>query len=136
MRNCWVEGSGYLMKKECIEKLGLLENGRSFPSYCIQLAKKGYVNGWYYPFLYQNHFDDPRSEFSQLKSDSDMQHWAPLSALANGVVTIQQWSDQLKRSAALLQLAPYDVKYHTGWRAYVKRGKTRLNKLVGKKAAW
>lgn len=135
MRNCWVEGSGYLMKRACVKALGPLKAGQSFPNYCIEVAKLGYINGWYYPFLYQNHFDDPRSEYSQLKADSDIETWAPLSAIRNGVKTVKDWQDQLQRSALLLQRVPYDPKYHSGWRAKLAKVQGRLNKLVGKKKA-
>jgi glycosyltransferase involved in cell wall biosynthesis len=136
MRNCWVEGSGYLMKRECVEKLGPLKAGQSFPNYCIELAKLGYINGWYYPFLYQNHFDDPRSEYSQLRSDADIEKWAPLSAIKNGVKTVDDWQNQLQRSAFLLQRAPYDPKHYSGWRARLAKVRGRLYKLMGKKADW
>lgn len=136
MRNCWIEGSGYLMKRECFNKQGPLQEGQSFPAYCLALARKGYINGWYYPFLYQDHFDDPRSPFSQLKSDADMQKWSPLSALKNGVTTVDQWQAQLQRSALLLQKAPYDIKYYSGWRNFAKKVKNRVNRMLGRKGLW
>lgn len=136
MRNCWVEGSGYLMKRKCVEQLGELKSGQSFPAYCIELAKKGYINGWYYPFLFQDHFDDPRSSYSQLKSDSDMQHWAPLSALKNGVNTIEDWKNQLRRSAHLLQKCPYNVKYYSGWRQSINKITKHIKMIFGKRSQW
>ena len=136
MRNCWVEGSGYLMKRQCIEEQGILQDKQSFPAYCIALAKRGYINGWYYPFLYQDHFDDPRSPHSQLKSDEDMQSWAPLSALRNGVTTVADWKAQLKRSSLIVQTAPYDVKYYSGWREIRDKIKNRLRRAMGNKAQW
>jgi glycosyltransferase involved in cell wall biosynthesis len=136
MRNCWVEGSGYLMKRECYNKMGSIKDGQSFPNYCVRLAQQGYINGWYYPFLYQEHYDDPRSEHSLLKCDADMREWAPLSAINNGVVTVQAWGDQLKRSAALLQRVSYDVKYYTGWRKKLKGIKSRVKRMAGIKKQW
>ncbi len=59
LQNCWIEGSGYLMKRECLVENGLLKENGNFTDYCIQLARKGRINGWYYPFLYQEHLDDP-----------------------------------------------------------------------------
>ena len=55
LRNCWVEGSGYLMKREVVERIGLIRDHESFTSYCIRAAAAGFINGWYYPFLYQEH---------------------------------------------------------------------------------
>src|SRR5687768_244136 len=61
MRNCWIEGSGYLMKRACVQKHGLLAADQSFTQYGMALARAGWVHGWYFPFLYQEHMDDPRS---------------------------------------------------------------------------
>src|SRR5690606_32174319 len=68
MVNMWVEGSGYLMKRACVEKLGLLYGERGFSDYCIRVGRSGWVNGWMYPFLYQEHMDDPRAEHSALRT--------------------------------------------------------------------
>jgi len=130
MRNCWVGGSGYLMKRECYSKLGSLKGKQTFTGYCIQLAKRGYIIGWYYPFIYQEHLDDPRCPDSLLKNDNDMQKWAPLSAINNGVTTIEAWQVQLKRSAQYLQKASYNPKYYLGWYALFKKGRMKLKKCV------
>jgi hypothetical protein len=78
----------------------------------LKICLKGYVNGWYYPFIYQKHLDDPRHKESLLKSNEDIQKWAPLSAINNGVKTLKDWENQLSRSAFNLQQASIDpVKY-------------------------
>lgn len=116
MQNCWVGGSGYMMRKECVNTAGALSISDSFTRFCIRLARKGFVNGWYYPFLYQEHFDDPRSKHSRIKTDADISLYAPLSAIRNGVTTVHGWQTRLKNSARLVQKAPYDPKYYSGWR--------------------
>ena len=63
LRNCWVEGSGFLMKRECVVSNGLLPGAMGFPTYRIHLAAAGWINGWYYPFVHQEHMDDPRSSY-------------------------------------------------------------------------
>jgi len=112
MRNAWVGGSGYMMKHECVNGSGLLRNNESFTHYCLRLAHKRWIIGWYYPLLYQDHLDDPRSQFTQLKTDNDMKKWAPLSAQRNGVTTISEWQAQLQRSAELLQESSFNPKQH------------------------
>ncbi len=121
MRNCWLGGSGYLMKRQCVDELGALRASENFTRYCIRLAKEGWIHGWYYPFLYQEHLDDPRSEHSLITTDGDIQKSAPLSAVNNGVTTVADWQAQLQRSAKLLQRAPFDPKYYSGWRRQLKR---------------
>lgn len=136
MRNCWLGGSGYVMKRRCFEKMGPLNSEQTFTDYCIQLALSGYIHGWYYPFLYQKHLDDPRCPESLLKCDADMQKWAPLSAINNGVVTIEAWQAQLKRSALYLQQVPYDPAYHTGWGRLFKRLRGNIKRLLGIEQHW
>lgn len=136
MRNCWVGGSGYILKRECFDLLGPLKKEQSFTQYCIEIAKKKYIIGWYYPFLYQEHLDDPRSPHSLLKNNEDMQKWAPLSAKKNGVSTLNDWQKQLKRSAKFIQSAPYHPKYFCGWRKFIKRCKGKILRLFGIKKQW
>lgn len=121
MQNCWVEGSGYLMKRQCVDVLGFLKKKNTFTTYCNKLAYKGYINGWYYPFLYQEHFDDPRSNHTLLRSDADLKKFLPLSAKNFGVESIQQWLNFLKNDAYLCQCASINPKNYIGWRPKLRR---------------
>ncbi|MGE3164617.1 MAG: glycosyltransferase [Planctomycetota bacterium] len=132
MRNCWVEGSGYLMKRACLERCGPLGPKETFTSYCVRVAQHGWINGWIFPFIYQEHMDDPRTPHTMLKSDADLERWLPLSARANGVTTVAEWQEQLRNSARRLQHAPVDPKYYTGWRRARKALQKRILKLLGR----
>lgn len=134
LRNCWIGGSGYLLKKKCINEIGPLEY--NFTHFCISAAIKGYINGWYYPFLFQEHLDDPRSPNTRLKTDDDVKKWAPLSAINNGCSTIESWKNLLEKDALYLQKAPFDPKYYSGWRSLLKRASKRLKNTIGKKQQW
>ena len=136
MMNCWVGGSGYLMKRACVAAAGLLKRNQSFTNYCIKLAIRGWINGWYYPFLYQDHLDDPRSPHSLLRTDEDMHHWAPLSAINNGVRTVAEWQAQLRRSARLLQWASADPLHYSGWRRQVQRVWAVARRAGGVRRQW
>jgi GT2 family glycosyltransferase len=126
LRNCWVEGSGFLMKRACVERAGTLRAGESFTQYCIRVAAAGWINGWYYPFLAQEHMDDPRAEHSLLRSDDDLAEHLPLSAKNRGVTSLAQWVDQLRASARTVQAAPFDPRQYVGARKRVRRLLTRL----------
>ncbi len=136
MQNFWVEGSGFLMKRQCVRQGGKLQDGQSFPSYCTALAKNGWINGWYYPFLFQEHMDDPRSEHSLLKTDKDLKQYLPLSAQMNGVETLEAWQAQLRRSARRVQEASIDPADYRGWRALRSKVRRRVRKLLGVKSKW
>src|SRR5437762_9235973 len=42
LQNNWIEGSGYLMKRECLDSVGLLDRDESFPQHCGRLAGAGW----------------------------------------------------------------------------------------------
>lgn len=128
--NLWVEGSGYLMKRECVDRFGPLATGQSFTDYCIRIGRAGWINGWMYPFLYQEHMDDPRAEHSGLKTDEDLHKYLPLSAKRNGVKSVAQWQAQLERSARIVQEAPIDPRYWSPARQKMRSIAKRLRRAV------
>ena len=136
MLNLWVQGSGYLMSRAVIDNIGLLGAEESFTGYCIRAARSGAVNGFYYPFVAEDHMDDPRSEHSLIRTDADLAERMPLSAKANGVATVEQWTDQLKQSAVVLQSASLDPREYAGWRAKRRSIRRKAARLVGRPARW
>jgi GT2 family glycosyltransferase len=136
LQNLWIEGSGYLMKRACLERNGLLRDGESFTRYCIRLAKAGFVHGWYYPFIRQEHMDDPRAPSSLLRSDADLQRYLPLSAMNNGVTTLEEWQAQLRRSARLMQEASINLREHGWLRGRLRSVQRRLRAFAGVKSQW
>ncbi len=128
LRNCWIEGSGYLMKRKVVDEIGGLRPKETFTTWCIRAAAKGYVIGWYYPFLYQEHMDDPRAEHTGIKTDEDLRRLLPLSAEQYGVRTREEWVRKLRGTAQRLQeysLDPYDF---IGLRSRLKR---KLYNMLG-----
>lgn len=136
LRNLWVQGSGFLMKRACVEQLGPMTDKLSFPKYCIELSALGWINGWPLPFIREEHMDDPRSPHTRFRTDADLMARPPLTARMNGVTTVEGWEEQLRRSARNAQTATLDVRHYRGWRskrtAILRRGK----RLVGIKRQW
>ncbi len=132
LRNLWVEGSGYLMKRACYEQLGPLRPKLSFTDYCIHLADRGWVNGWYFPFLRQEHMDDPRSTHSLLRTDEDFTRNMPISARKAGTRTLIEWQSQLRQSARVAQTASLDPKMYLGWRKLARRTRAKIKRLFGR----
>lgn len=130
LRNCWIEGSGYVMKRDCIREAGVIRPDESFTAYGIRLASHGWIHGWPMPFLYQDHMDDPRSEHSMLRSNEDLARWLPLSAKLNGVSSLAEWQSQLRASAKHALASPLDPFYYLGWRAKLRRVRLRAETLI------
>ncbi len=126
LRNFWVQGSGYLLRRECIDRHGLLPEGTSFPAYCQMLALAGWTNGWLYPFVREDHMDDPRSPNSALRTDADLMAELPLSAKRTGVTTLAAWAAQQQNSARVVQMASIDPRDYVGWRKAARSARRRL----------
>ena len=127
--NPWVQGSGYLMKRRCIEHLGPLGSDETFTDYCIRLAIAGWTNGWYYPFVHEEHMDDPRSPFTALHTDEDLRARRPLSARMRGVDHLAAWQDQIRLDAHEVQACSADPRHHVGIRR-------RLRSLRRRARSW
>ena len=136
MQNLWVQGSGYLVTRSRINRAGLLRDEESFTGYCIRLARLGAINGYYFPFVAEDHMDDPRSPHTLIVTDDDLRRRMPLSAQANGIRTVDDWLSQLRRSALLLQTAEIDPRYYSGWRRKLKSINRRLAELSGRPKRW
>ena len=136
LRNLWVQGSGYLMPRALVEANGPLGPEESFTGYCIRLARTGAINGFYFPFVFEDHMDDPRSPHTLIHSDDDLLDRMPLSAKANGVRTVEQWTAQLRQSALVLQTASLDPRVYAGWRRKAKSVKRRIRMASGRPAKW
>jgi glycosyltransferase involved in cell wall biosynthesis len=121
LRNCWVEGSGYLMKREVFVRCGKIREDESFTTYCTRAAAAGYINGWYYPFLYQEHMDDPRAPHTGMKTAADFERLMPLSARTFDIRTMEDWTNKLRELARSLQVCSYDPGDYLGWKAKVRQ---------------
>lgn len=126
LRSCWVEGSGYLMKREVIERIGLIGERESFTTYCLRAAAAGFINGWYYPFLYQEHMDDPRAPHTEMKTDEDFARLRPLSAQTFKLSSREEWTNKLRALAHSLQVCSYDPSDYLGRRAWLKQKVCRV----------
>lgn len=136
LRNLWVQGSGYLAKREVVTRTGPLGPRDSFTSWCVRAARRGYVNGWYYPFLPEDHMDDPRSPYTMYRSDDELRAQLPLSARTNGIRTLADWQAQLRRSALIAQTASIDPRQYVGWRRARRNLTRRVTRALTGKATW
>lgn len=136
MRNHWVQGSGYLAKREVVTRVGPIRDGESFTAWCLRAARLGYVNGWYYPFIAEDHMDDPRSPNTIYHTDADFMARRPLSAKATGVTTVAEWTEQMRRSARVVQEASLDLREYHGWRKRRKTAVRRIRRVLTGRAPW
>lgn len=136
LRNHWVQGSGYLVKRETVHQAGLLAAGESFTTWCLRTARLGWINGWYHPFVREDHMDDPRSPNTIYRTDADLAARPPLSATATGVRGIAEWTEHMRHSARLVQAASLDLRHYQGWRWRRRVMARRIRRTLTGRAPW
>ena len=130
LRNMWVGGSGYLMRRRVLENNGLIRERESFTGYCKRAALDGEIVGWYWPPLRQQHLDDPREPLTAIKSDEDLRSALPLSAIHAGVRTRADWIAHLKRDAREIQSSSIDPRDYSRPRRVLRRLLRRIKKVT------
>jgi glycosyltransferase involved in cell wall biosynthesis len=107
MRNNWVQGSGIMLKRACVDKSGLIpDKYTAFTPYCRILSKDGWDQGWVIPLVLIEHMDDPRSEYCRFKTEADFQATPPLSASFADVRSLAEWKERMKWTARDVQGFP------------------------------
>jgi len=135
LRNHWVQGSGFLFRRDIL-RVGALLPAETFTRWCLRVAKAGYINGWLFPFIREDHMDDPRSPNTLYTDDEVFRALRPLSAQATGVDTVAQWLEQTRNDAVDVQSASLDLKHYFGWRIRRKNAMRRVRMTLTGRAPW
>ncbi len=130
LSNPWVQGSGYIMKRECYDKTGPIANEESFTSYCIRAALSGWQNGWHYPFIHEEHMDDPRSDYYPYKTNEEFMKHRPLTAIKDGVNSLEEYKDHTKYMARIVQEESMHARDYSGWRMRKRNLMKRIRKTL------
>lgn len=123
MRCNWVQGSGYLLPRPMVERFGLLRERESFPDWCVRSARGGAQHGWLFPFLHEEHMDDPRSPLTMFTDDATFIENRPLHARLRDVRTLEDWEHEQREAARIVQVTELD------WFGYESPTRRRLRRL-------
>lgn len=115
LHNLWVGGSGYLVKRQSVEQIGLLRDRDSFSGWCVRLAKAGYLNGWPVPLLLMDHMDDPASPHTLIRSEADFQARASPNTRRTGVNSYEEYCQRARSGAVEVQTASTKTWRHAGF---------------------
>lgn len=126
----FVQGSGYVMKRSVYRQLGPLKDDESFTGYCIRAAYQGWTNGWYYPFIHEDHMDDARSPNYPIKTEEEFKKNLSLSQINFGVKSLEEWRLFGRVLARHLQVEIINPKDHFGWRRILRKVRERFRKRV------
>jgi glycosyltransferase involved in cell wall biosynthesis len=131
-RHPWTCGTGLLIKNETYRRMGPIDS-KAMTKYWLNMAAAGYINGFYYPLIYQEHMDDPKSRYAAIKSEEDFQKARQTTVgLAAGRYDDMEgrfgWRQEIVRN---LLDDPYDPAYYTGLGHKLRLIKQKLG--IGKK---
>lgn len=133
LRHPWTCGTGFLIKRDAFERFGPVQ-GRSTTWYWFKMAREGYMNGFYYPLVFQEHMDDPKSRYTQLKDEESYQAAKKVTFNINsaGQKTLaDRWRWRQEVLSNLLD-DPWEPEYYIGWRRKVRGAARRLKELGSK----
>jgi len=80
--------------------------------------------------------DDPRSPYTIYTDDEAFRRWLPLSARATGVQTVSAWTEQMRRSARILQTWSADPRQYGGWRQALRQVRRRIERVLTGRQKW
>lgn len=112
-RHPWTCGTGLLIKRETFKRLGPITS-KAMPQYWMKMAKAGYINGFYYPLVFQEHMDDPKSSYCKIKDEKTFDRFRKITfgLQSNRYKDVEgrlRWRQEIIRN---LMDDPFDVSYY------------------------
>ena len=99
LTNIGIGGTAFLMQKKLALKYLVKDhNGTAFPIDRERMSAGGYCSGWYFPLIWAEHMDDPRSAYCVNKDDTS-EDMSALSAKVRGFKTRLEFLDWIKTDA-------------------------------------
>ncbi|MBN2457225.1 MAG: glycosyltransferase family 2 protein [Sedimentisphaerales bacterium] len=128
LRHAWTCGTGFLIKRDTFRKFGPIQ-GNATTKYWLRIATAGYINGFYYPLIYQEHMDYPWSEHYAYFDNLEKGFERAATARKINIRTIDEARAWHKTVVENVLSGPLDHKYYIGWRARLRRTASRASKM-------
>jgi len=122
LRHPWTCGTGLLLKRATFAEAGTFRDGAT-TRYWMNLASMGYINGFYYPLIPQEHMDDPKSSHSMLKDEASYNEAKKVTFSLNNL-NLQTLDDRLairEKILANLLDEPWQVEHYLTFKGKVRR---------------
>jgi glycosyltransferase involved in cell wall biosynthesis len=130
-RHPWTCGTGILLKRDTVRKFGPIA-GKGTTQYWLKIALAGYINGYYYPFICQEHMDDLKSKYCMLRDDDSIRKYHDVTVVLreHSIKTMKDRWDRRKYVLYNLMCEPCDAKYYVGWRGKIRRARRKICKIL------
>jgi hypothetical protein len=101
LRNIIIGGTAFLMRREYAEKYFVADpTGREFPIRRIEMTADGLISGWYFPLVWAEHMDDPRSRHCMMNRAGGAGDHAALTARVRNIRDPAQYLEWIKQDAS------------------------------------
>jgi glycosyltransferase involved in cell wall biosynthesis len=134
LRSPFVCGTGFMMKRKTFEKYGSWRIGPNVATtyYYKKMALGGLINGWYFPFVLQEHMDDPKSAHCMLTDDESIRKMRNVTFVLreNDIKSMKGRWIRRKWILKSLNSGPWDVKYYVGWRKTLRNIRRRIDYFI------
>jgi len=131
LRHPWTGGASGLVKLSAWKEVGPFESKQT-TNLWIRMAKKGYVNGFYFPLICVEHMDYVWSEYYISKDDVIHGLSRSVTAAAQGVQSVKDAKVWHQKVVDNLLDDPWDVDCYVGWRGVLRRAREKFENLKGK----
>ena len=137
LRHPWTCGTGLLIKRETFARFGPIQ-GPGTTQYWLRMAVAGMVNGFYYPFVLQEHMDDPKSSYCKVKDDESLRKMKEVTYVLSRH-NINSMSERWHRREVVLDNLngdPWEAKHYVGWRKKLRGIRRRVDNLIWRMQYW
>jgi GT2 family glycosyltransferase len=128
-RHPWTCGTGLLVKRDTFERLGPM-GGNTTTQYWLRMASAGYINGYYYPLVYQEHMDYPWSEHYGFAGRFEEGLEINATSKSHGIRSVDDTKAWHQLVLKNILDDPWEAKYYSGWRGRLRRIKSKVKKTL------
>ncbi|MDI6449686.1 glycosyltransferase family 2 protein [Anaerobaca lacustris] len=130
-RHPWTCGTGLLIKKTDFQDFGPIP-GQATTQYWLRMAAAGRINGFYYPLIYQEHMDDPKSRHCLMHGAGSFERYREVTfGLCAGRYHDMDSRMTLRREVVRNLLEdPFAPQYYLGWRRKMRSLRARASRLL------
>jgi glycosyltransferase involved in cell wall biosynthesis len=136
LHNSYIGGTAFLMKHNIAKKYYIRNHmGNAFPIDRIKMTLDGYISGWYFPLIYAEHMDDPRSEHCLMTKKGGFDKNAALTAKVRNIKTPEQYLEWIMKDADNILTTPVkqqlkNIQEETSFSNRIKRKiKSSISKI-------
>ena len=132
LRHPWTCGTGLLVKRDTFRRFGPIKQ-MTTTRYWLNMALEGYVNGFYYPFVLQDHMDDLRSAHCLTRDEAGLREYSQITVELkdNRIASLRAKEKRRRYILRNLNSGPWKAEPYDGWRGKIRDHIERARLKIG-----